>query len=77
MMFSYLYEGSSPLSVDKDPLYAGDTINVTCDTSGLTIGNYEILWTREGGELPKQSTFDKYSILIRGFSKYDDGKKEI
>ncbi|XP_023203855.1 uncharacterized protein LOC102232769 isoform X2 [Xiphophorus maculatus] len=64
---------SSPLSVDKDPLYAGDTINVTCDTSGLTIGNYEILWTREGGELPKQSTFDKYSILIPGFSKYDDG----
>ncbi|XP_027896123.1 uncharacterized protein LOC114158635 isoform X3 [Xiphophorus couchianus] len=64
---------SSPLSVDKDPLYAGDTINVTCDPSGLTIGNYEILWTREGGELPKQSTFDKYSILIREFSKYDDG----
>ncbi|XP_032441123.1 uncharacterized protein LOC116734085 isoform X3 [Xiphophorus hellerii] len=64
---------SSPLSVDKDLLYAGDTLNLTCDTSGLTIGNYKILWTREEGELPKQSTFDKYSILIPRFSKYDDG----
>uniref|UniRef100_A0A096M403 Uncharacterized protein n=2 Tax=Poecilia TaxID=8080 RepID=A0A096M403_POEFO len=72
---------SKQLSVDGALLYVGDSIKVTCDPSdltstGLTIGKYSILWTRKEGALPKQSTFDQYSILIPKFSKYDDGKYE-
>ncbi|XP_054900497.1 adhesion G protein-coupled receptor F5-like isoform X2 [Poeciliopsis prolifica] len=72
---------SKPLSVDPNPLYVGDSIKVTCDPSdltstGLSIINETVSWTRKEGALPKQSIIDKYSILIPKFSIYDDGVYE-
>ncbi|XP_043962756.1 uncharacterized protein LOC122825406 [Gambusia affinis] len=67
---------SNQLTVDRNPLYVGDTVKLTCDTSGLTITNYSVTWKRNEGELPIQSMIDKLTIQIPTFSKYDDGNYE-